>query len=416
MMPVATSFLPQGLGARVVIQWLICLTSMLGCSTPHSTTPECTELVLWHAYENGGVEHAFLTQSLARYQAEHPTVSVRAVSVPFEPFANKINVSVPRGNGPDVFIFAHDAVGDWAAKKIVEPLGPWVDAAWLDDIQPSALDAFVYRRELYGIPNTAKTLGLYYRPEVIKIPAQSTRVLKRQVLEFRQRNPGGVGLAYDVDDLFFHAPWLLGFGGRLLDDDALIFDRKPYVDGLIGSLEFVKTWVDEGIVPADTNYDSVKAKFQRGEVAYVMSGPWFATGLAPESFRVTPLPFISEANDAPARPFMTVEGLYLSRYSSQKFEALNLIRFLTSSRESNRRKEVVGDVLTRLDLGPATTSSMTAFEAQLKTAIPTPNDPKMKAMWTPLNRVLSEVVKRKMPPQDAIDEARLLLDRAGGVE
>ena len=372
--------------------------------------------MLWHAYENGGAEHAFLAESLSRYQAIHPDIRVQAVAVPFELFANKVNVSVPRGNGPDVFIFAHDAVGDWASKGLVEPLGLWVESLWLDDIQPRALDAFVYRKQLYGIPSTAKTLGLFYKPEVVSEPAKNTDELTRQILEFRQRNPNGIGLAYDVDDLFFHAPWLFGFGGRLLMNGVLLFDQKPYLGALIESLQLVKGWVEAGIVPADTHYDSVKAKFQRGEVAYVMSGPWFATGLAPGSFGVATLPTISEANDAPARPFMTVEGVYVSRYSEKKFESLELIRFLTSRSESLTRKRNVGDVITLLDPGPSTTALMRTFESQLNRAIPTPNDPRMKALWTPLNRVLSEVVKRHIPPHKAIEEARLLLDRAGGVE
>jgi arabinogalactan oligomer/maltooligosaccharide transport system substrate-binding protein len=399
----------------LAMRFLYILAFVFGCSVTEPVSSTSIQLVVWHAYEKGGAEQRFLTESLERYRATRPGVGVEAVAVPFEPFANKINVAVPRGNGPDVFIFAHDVAGDWASKNIVEPLGPWVEPAWLDAIEPRALDAFMYRNEIYGIPLTAKTLGLFYKHGVVSEPARDTSELERQLRAFRQRQPHGVGLAYDVDDLFFHAPWLFGFGGALLRGDKVVFDKVPYVNGLIRSMEMVKRWVDDGLVPADTNYDSIKDKFRRGEVAYVMSGPWFATDLAPGSFGVATLPKISNAQDAPARPFMTVEGLYISRYSQRKHQALDLVRFLTSQVESIARKKKTGGVVTRLDSGAALTPLMATFEAQMSLAVPTPNSPAMKALWTPLNRVLSEVVKRHKPPGKAIEEARLLLDRAGGI-
>ena len=34
--------------------------------------------------------------------------------------ADKLAVAVPRGNGPDLFIFAHDRLGDWATSGLLE--------------------------------------------------------------------------------------------------------------------------------------------------------------------------------------------------------------------------------------------------------------------------------------------------------
>ena len=397
-----------------------CLLAILcfcfvGCSSLNTTESDSEKpLVLWHAYESGGTEHRFLQESLARYQALHPDIRVKTVAVPFEPFANKISVSVPRGNGPDAFIFAHDAVGDWAAKGLVEPIGLWVEPKDLDSMHRTALAAFVYEGELYGMPTTAKTLALYYSPKVVKTPAKTTDELRRQIRNYRQRNPAGVGLAYDIDDLFFHAPWFFGFGGVLIQENQLVFDRAPFVNGFVSSLKLIRDWVADGIVPTDTNYDSVKEKFKRGEVAYVLSGPWFSTDLPPGSFGISTLPRISEANGAFAKPFMTVEGLYVSRFSKRKAKAMALVQFLASQAEANARKVATGDLVTRTDTGEALTESMRVFQTQLKHAQPTPNVPLMKSLWSPLNRVLAEVLKREVKPEEAIREARLLIERGGG--
>ena len=97
-----------------------------------------------------------------------------------------------------------------------------------------------------------------------------------------------------------------------------------------------------------------------------------------------------------AKPFMTVEGLYMSRFSTRKAKAMALVRFLASQAEANARKVATGDLVTRTDTGAALTESMRVFEAQLKHAQPTPNVPMMKSLWSPLNRVLLEVLKREV--------------------
>lgn len=383
---------------------------VVGC-TPSAGPSESSPLVVWHAYEEGGDEHRFLKQSLERFEASHPAIPVRAVAVPFEPFANKIRVSVPRGNGPDVFLFAHDQLGDWASKGLLEPIGLWADSEWLQPIQRTALDAFVYGGELYGLPLVAKTLALYYSHALVKTPVQTTNDLAKEVGDLKSKNPELSGFAYDVDDLFFHAPWLLGYGGALLDEQGFTFDKAPFIDGFVASLDLVKTWVRDGVVLPDASYDRVKDKFKRGRLAYVLSGPWFATGLEPGSYGVTTLPRIGGLDGPLAKPFMSVEGLYLSRFSQQKVKAVKLLKFLSSKGEAQFRKDATKQIVTRTDTTPTKDPVLAAFERQLGAAVPTPNSPKMKALWTPLNRVLAEVIVRDQKPRAAIEEARQLLER-----
>ena len=386
------------------------LLHSFGCaSDDRADTAE--ELVIWHAYEEGGDEHLFLKESLARFRAVNPETQVRAVAVPFEPFANKIRVSVPRGNGPDLFLFAHDQLGDWASKNLVEPIGLWADTEQLAPIQPSALDAFLYKDQLYGLPIVAKTLGLYYHRDVVSEPIKTTDDLANAVVGLKQQHPDLVGFAYDVDDLFFHAPWLLGSGGGLLKDEQFTFDQRPYLAGFVASLELVKGWVKKGVVLPDASYDRVKDKFKRGKVAYVLSGPWFATGLEEGSYGVTTLPRIGDETGPRARPLMSVEGIYMNRFSRQKERAIGLMRFLASKKEAEHRKRATNQIVTRTDTSPTTDPVLAAFESQLSWATPTPNSSKMKALWTPLNRVLAEVIVRDKDPNEAINEARRLLER-----
>ena len=111
---------------------------------------------------------------------------------------------------------------------------------------------------------------------------------------------------------------------------------------------------------------------------------------------------------------MSVEGLFVSAFSQKKPQAVQLVQFLTSRTEAIRRKQETEQLVTRRNTGAAVSPLLAALESQLKNAVATPNSPRMKALWTPLNRVLADVIKRERAPLEALQEARQLLERGGG--
>ena len=102
--------------------FLILLLS--SCQVSHSGDATSTEqLSLWHAYR--GEERALLEQLLIDFEIEEG-IKVKALSLPHSAFANKVQVAIPRGNGPDVLIFAHDRIGDWAEAGLLAPVSSWL--------------------------------------------------------------------------------------------------------------------------------------------------------------------------------------------------------------------------------------------------------------------------------------------------
>ncbi|HEY5926579.1 MAG TPA: extracellular solute-binding protein, partial [Kofleriaceae bacterium] len=69
-------------------------------------------VVLWHAYT--GMERTALETTAAHWNAKHPDMPLTLVAVPHDSFADKLTNAIPRGNGPDLFIFADDRIGAWA--------------------------------------------------------------------------------------------------------------------------------------------------------------------------------------------------------------------------------------------------------------------------------------------------------------
>lgn len=78
-------------------------------------------VTLWHAYR--GAEQQALDQVLRAFEREHPGVTVQTLAVPFDAYASKLEAAIPRGNGPDLFIDAHERLPSYRARNIIEPAG-----------------------------------------------------------------------------------------------------------------------------------------------------------------------------------------------------------------------------------------------------------------------------------------------------
>src|SRR6185503_14965061 len=180
-------------------------------------------VVLWHAYT--GAERSALETTAAQWNAQHPETPLTLVAVPHDSFADKLTSAIPRGNGPDLFIFADDRIGAWAESHTIEPIEFWVDDARADRFSPAAMHALTYNGSLWGLPLATKSLVLFVRTDLVKTPPRTTDDLIALAPAMREKL--GSALAYANADLYGHAPWLHGFGGKVINDDGTLAIATP---------------------------------------------------------------------------------------------------------------------------------------------------------------------------------------------
>jgi arabinogalactan oligomer/maltooligosaccharide transport system substrate-binding protein len=351
--------------------------------------PRPAGVLVWHAYT--GLEKTALEHTAERWNQAHPDKPITLVAVPYDAFADKLSSAIPRGNGPDLFIYSQDRIGDWAESGTIEPIEFWVDDARLDRFGLEAVNAMAYRGSLWGLPLATKSLALYYRTDLIATPPATTNELV--ALTTRMKARAGYALAYANVDLYGHAPWLHAFGGRVMDDAGKLAIATPEA---AAAMQFARSLVVRGVVPNNAEAPLVASLFNEGKAATVMSGPWFITDIAQGvPWAVATLPTVSESGQ-PAAPFLGAEGILMSARARDKDLAFAVMDALTSDDAAVTRareaRQVVANTSAYADPEVAKDPALRTFRAQLAHTVSMPKAGAMRSVWTPYKTALGEVL------------------------
>ncbi len=371
---------------------------------------QAAEVVVWHAYR--AEEKSALEQVVAKYNAakEKAGVKVTTLAVPYDAFADKISAAVPRGKGPDVFIYAQDRLGGWIeAGSTVEPIDFYLDDATKARFIPSTLEAMTYRGSVYGLPLNYKCITLVYNKKLVPAPPKTSTELVALAKKLTDKSAGRFGLAYSYADYYYHAALQNAFGGRVFDAGT-----KPVLAAPenVKALELLLKWITvDQILPAEPSTALITALFNDGKAAMVFSGPWFLGEIAKNvEWGLARLPAIAEAGGTPMRPWITVEGVYVAAPSKNKDAAYDFAKFLTDveagkvmaleGRQSPANTQVYKDPKVAQD------PILSAFKAQVEVAIPMPNVPEMTMVWSPATTAMNTVVRKAATPKAALDRAQ----------
>ena len=152
----------------------------------------------------------------------------------------------------------------------------------------------------------------------------------------QRRNTDQCGLVYNLNEPFFFAPWLGGFGGWPLDGTKPTLNTPAMVNALqfVQDLKFIHK-----IVPVECDYDAADALFKEGKAAMLNNGDWSLTGYqTPEvkknvDLGVARIPLVSQTGLWPAP--MT-SGIYFMIPDYLTGDKLQIARSMWSSYHPTR--------------------------------------------------------------------------------
>jgi arabinogalactan oligomer/maltooligosaccharide transport system substrate-binding protein len=324
---------------------------------------------------------------------------------------DKVTIATPRGQGPDLFIFAHNMIGEWVDRtRILEPLGDRIAPDVLKRFIPNTVKALVYKQSLYGLPLAFKSLALFYLPEVVKTPPADAQQLLDMAKAATDKAAGRYGLVYEAGLLYFEAPFVHGFGGTILDENG-----KPHVDEkpVVDALAYVKSLVKAGVLPSGVNSAMVTSLFNEGKAAMAVSGPWFLSEVAKDrKYEVALLPLMPGGGRA--RPFLGSEAVFMSSYSKNKEAALKVMQYLTSDEAADVRLKVGRQTVANAALydreDVKADKVISIFRQQAEDSVLMPSRPEMQVVWSTMDMAINKSVFGEAEPAAALKEAQAKIE------
>ncbi|MEY3015489.1 MAG: hypothetical protein RIT45_4224 [Pseudomonadota bacterium] len=363
-------------------------------------------VLLWHAYRDA--ERGALDALVAAWNKKHPEIELKALAVPYDALIDKTQVAIPRGNGPDLIIIAHDKIGTWARDGLIAPLGAFATPARLHRFLPVTVKPLVFERAVYGLPMAFKSLALFYNKALVAKPPATIDELVEAGKKHTDAEEGKFGLAYDASDLYQHAAWLHAYGGLVFDEESR--ELKIDTPEAAAAIEAVrKLHKDDGVLGKGMTGFIITAMFNDGKVPFVFNGPWFISEIDEKlKWGVATLP--TAPNGSPLRPYLGSEAVLLSAHSKAKDAALTIMDYLTSDEAALTRitegKQMVANVKIYEDPRFSADPVFKVFRAQADQAMPMSNSIEAGVAWTPYSGALRKAIFGDAKPAEALSEAQ----------
>ncbi len=382
--------------------------SLAGCAPKAAVPTGPVAVQFWH--QEGEAENAAqFVQSLAdAYTALHPNITFE-VSNPGDTEALRENFQTAAlaGSPPDLLWTVNDHAGPFTAADIIVPVDKLFDLSQYAD---SALAAVELNGEHWGVPiSNGNHLMLYYNKDLVPEPPANTDALLAMADGLKAQ--GVTPLVYNQTEPFWLVPWLGGFGGSVFADDGV----TPTLNTpeMVATLAWLKQLKDQGIVPAESDYNAADTLFKEGKAAMIVNGDWTLGAYekpAPDGLGdklgVARIPVVSSTGDAPApytsgKFFMIPKGLDADTQAA----VVDFIKFVTN--KDNQLAMVsqlsrLPALKTALSDPSITSDTFLAGSAdQMQVGVPMPTVLEMRCNWDSMKPEMAAVLAGDKTPEDA---------------
>ncbi len=178
-------------------------------------------------------EKAAYERLVADFTRHHPAIQVSLVHVPSQgDYRKRLGVDFAAGSPADVILLNYRRYGAFAARSVLEPLGPYLERSRVireADFFAPALEPFRWQGTLTCIPQNLSSLVVYYNRELFEragVPRptedwtwddflHAARTLTRDTKGTGRIDQYGLGTEVSI---FRLAPFVWQNGGELVDD------------------------------------------------------------------------------------------------------------------------------------------------------------------------------------------------------
>lgn len=347
---------------------------------------------------------------LQRYMEKQPIQRASHIYYETEELRSNFIVAALGGSGPDLIYGPADMVGPFYDMKLIEPLEPFFSDGELANFDP--MGRVHFQGHLYMIADRiGNHLTLVYNKKILPNPPQTTDELIALGKTLTKDLDGdGVPeqyvLVWNFIEPFFFIPFLGGFGGWVMDENA-----QPTLNNAatVNACKFIEELRAKKIIPRESDLDLANQLFKQQKAAMIINGPWSWGGYldAGVDIGLARIPKVSATGLWPA-PMVSATGFCLNAVvtdAKRRERILHLLRFLTRPDNELEYTRALRAIPSRLE---ARTDSLflhdpilKASQDQITVGRPMPINTEMRVIWDAMRPAYQSVLNGQLTPEQA---------------
>jgi arabinogalactan oligomer / maltooligosaccharide transport system substrate-binding protein len=361
------------------------------------------DLVIWA----DDTRRPVLEEFAQRFEEEQGlTVAVQEVA--FDVLDSSVIQQAPVGEGPDVFLGAHDWLGNLVANGVVAPL----DLAGAEDQYfDVAVQAFNFDGTNYGLPYGTENIALVRNTELAPERPETIEDMIEAGNAAVESGDADIAVGWQQDPAdVYHNYWVVtGAGGYVFgqNEDGSYNADDVGIDseGGLRAAELFGEMEASGFVNSDVSYEVMIDSFATGRTPFAITGPWALPEFEDVDYVVEALPTV---DGNPAGPFVGVQGFFVSAFSENELAARTFVLDFMGTEEAQ---------LEMYNANPRIPAMISAYEQVAEddivagfgeageTGFPMPAIPEMGAVWTAWADGYTNIFTGAAEPAEAFEEA-----------
>ncbi len=377
-----------------------------------ATTGEKVEIKLWLD------DDAYAEAIEPAIEAAYPNIDIVYEKVGAVDARSKLELDGPAGLGGDVFIQPHDGMSESIIANILLPLGSEMGEMIEERMLEGAVGTVKKDGNYFGVPLATESIALFYNKTLLEENgfevATTFETIKEQAAQYNDNAANKHLIRWEPGNSYTNQFFLTAAGFNLYGenhDDAsqVNLNTQEVIDGLT----FFGSMKEYLPVPyADLNWDTIHGEFVKGNLPYMISGPWSLAeakqGAEENGFElgVTTIPTI---NGVQGETFSGNIIACVSAYTQHPTEAKQVVDFLASEEGLQIMYDVQGKIPALKDAsvieGVVEDPYIAGILAQAEYSQPMPILPEMSKYWGAAETMYRSVWEGLSPPEEAAAKA-----------
>jgi maltose-binding protein MalE len=331
-------------------------------------------------------------------------VCLSVQQVGFGDIRTNVSLAAPAGEGPDIFVGAHDWLGELTANGVVAPMDLGAKAA---DFDPVSVQAMSYDGALYGLPYAVESVGFFCNSDIVTEPPASFDDIQTASQEASDAGTLTQYFALQTADPYHNEPINTAFGGYIFGTSEQGYEACDVgldSEGAIAYLTWLDTMVKAGLLDPNVDGATAETLFKEGKAACIITGPWNVGPFQDAGINFTMSAFPTAAQDG--SPFVGVQGFMINAFSPNKVLAQSFLLDYVGTTEMQTALYEAGDrPPAYLPARDAMDEIGQSFADVIELGHPMPAIPAMGSVWSAWGDAIRTVMLGSATPADAAANA-----------